>query len=314
MKIALIEFHQDRADALGAAFPAVDFVNWNSDAPLPADTEAIIGVSRGSFDRVFQPERLAALPDLRWVHAPGAGIEAYLFPGLTETPFVMTNGKIIQGPEVAEQALALALCLTRRIGQVLKGIPRADIPRPIELRGKVATVIGMGGIGLGLAEKLAGLGMVVDGVTELNPPLLGFLRDVYYSDQLHLALARADLVFMCAPNTPRSRGMLNAAAFAAMKPGAYVINVSRGPTIDTGALTDALRSGHLAGAGLDVTDPEPLGDDHPLRAMPNVLITPHMAGVSDQLAERQFDLICTNIRRVLAGLPLVNVVDKHLSY
>ena len=314
MKISLIEFNEEQVDGLAAAFPAVEFVNQKGESPLPPDAEAIIGISRGSFDLVFQPDRLNALPRLRWVHAPGAGIDAYLFPGLTETSFIMTNGKIIQGPEVAEQALALCLCLTRGIGHVLKGIPRVNIPRPIELRGKTAAIIGMGGIGLGLAEKLAGLGMQVDGVTELNLPLLGFVRDVYFSDELHAALAGADVVFMCAPVTPRSRKMLDAKAFAAMKPGAYLVNVSRGGTVDTEALYNAVASGHLAGAGLDVTDPEPLGLDHPLRALPNVIVTPHMAGVSDQLPARQMKLISTNIRRFLGGLPLVNIVDKHLSY
>lgn len=314
MKISLIEFRADRVEALATRFPDLHFVNQSGDASLPHDTSAILGVSRGSFDKVFVAERLAALPDLRWVHAPGAGIEAYLIPGLSETRFVLTNGKLIQGPEVSEQALTLGLCLARRIGWVLRGVPSSQIPRPIEMHGKVAVVIGAGGIGLLLAEKLAALGMVVDCVSELAPPLVSFLRTVSSPDQLHQALAVADFVFMCAPVTPRSRRMLDALAFAAMKPGTFFVNVSRGGTVDTEALLQALTSGHLGGAGLDVTDPEPLPADHPLHALPNVILTPHMAGMSDNLAARQFDLICTNIRRFQANLPLVNVVDKHLCY
>ena len=133
-------------------------------------------------------------------------------------------------------------------------------------------------------------------------------------DELLDALPEADVVFMSAPVTPISKGMLNGTAFAAMKTGSYLINVSRGRTIDTNALVDAISADKFAGVGLDVTDPEPLAADHPLRGFDNVVITPHLAGMSDNLRERNFALIATNIRRFNNHMPVINVVDTALGF
>ena len=133
-------------------------------------------------------------------------------------------------------------------------------------------------------------------------------------DMLLEVLPQANVVFMSAPLTPATHHMLDRRAFAALPPGAYLVNVSRGGTVDTDALVEALRSGRLAGAGLDVTDPEPPPKGHPLWTLENVVLTPHMAGASDNLLEHRRALYTENIRRFTRGLPLLNLVDKAKGY
>lgn len=310
-KILLAGFRDDQIASLGASYPDAEFVSVADDAAISGSSAAaLIGITRAAFGSIFRKEILDAVPTLRWIHAPGAGIEEFMFPGLEKTSFVLTNGKIIQGPEVAEHAVALLLSLTRRIAHSIRGHDRAEVQAPIELRGKTALIIGLGGIGLNLAEKLHAFGMRVSAVTEDNVPILSFINRLYLADELTAALPTADVVCMAAPVTPQSRRMIGEREFATMKAGAYFVNVSRGATVDTGALTRSVASGHLAGAGVDVSDPEPLPPDHPLRGLGNVVITPHNAGRSDRFSERNMDVIRTNIRRFLAGRSLINVVDK----
>lgn len=310
MKILLAGVYDDQLTEFRALFPNIKFVRTDDVEVETVEADALIGMSRAPFDRVFTERFLATNKSVRWAHAPGAGIDFYLFPNLATSPIVLTNGKIIQGPEVAEHALALSLCLTRRIGSVLKGIAKDKLPAPIELRGKTAVVIGFGGIGMLVAERLSAFGMVVDVVTETAMPLVSTVRQTYYRNQLMEALPNADLVIMAAPLTPRSRNMLGREQFNAMKPDVYLVNVSRGGTVDFEALVEALDAGRFAGVGLDVTNPEPLPTDHRIYDFERVIVTPHLAGRSDRMRERNFELITNNIRRFIAGLPLLNVVDK----
>lgn len=310
MKILLAGVYDDQLTEFRALFPNIKFVRTDDVEVETVEADALIGMSRAPFDRVFTERFLATNKSVRWAHAPGAGIDFYLFPNLATSPIVLTNGKIIQGPEVAEHALALSLCLTRRIGSVLKGIAKDKLPAPIELRGKTAVVIGFGGIGMLVAERLSAFGMVVDVVTETAMPLVSTVRQTYYGNQLMEALPNADLVIMAAPLTPRSRNMLGREQFNAMKPDVYLVNVSRGGTVDFEALVEALDAGRFAGVGLDVTNPEPLPTDHRIYDFERVIVTPHLAGRSDRMRERNFELITNNIRRFIAGLPLLNVVDK----
>jgi len=310
MKILLAGFNDEQTHALRSLFPAIEFASTENIDIETAQADGLIGVTRQAFDKVFTEQFLEKNKTIRWAHAPGAGIDAYIFPNLATSSIVMTNGKIIQGPEVGEHAIALLLTLTRRIGFVLKGVPAAEIPHPIELRGKTAVVIGVGGIGLLIAERLSAFGMTVDAVTETSIPLVSSVRKIYYGDQLMDALPNADVVIMAAPLTARSRNMLGREQFRAMKQDAYLVNVSRGGTIDLNALLEELNAGRFAAVGLDVTNPEPLPVDHPIRNIDRVIVTPHLAGRSDRLRERNFELIVTNIRRFAAGLALVNIVDK----
>jgi phosphoglycerate dehydrogenase-like enzyme len=156
--------------------------------------------------------------------------------------------------------------------------------------------------------------MTVIGVDPEDIPFMPVIQKVVKPDQLNDVLPQADVVFMAAPHTPKSHKMMGAEQFGLIRDGGYFIAVSRGKTYDLDALADAVQSGHLAGAGVDVTDPEPLPEDHPLWAMDNVVITPHIAGRSDKDRDRMVGTLAENIRRFVEGKPLINVVDKRKGY
>lgn len=302
-------------EELQADVPEVDIVTC-------ADTaEAIHGVVPGAAALVACPRHafsdalLAhAGPSLRWVHASGAGCEDFITPGLVASPVVLTNGRIIQGPEVADHAVALLLALARNLHLVLRGRPRRSQPRPIELRGKTALVLGIGGIGLLIAERLAAFGMRIVAVDPILKPMVSFVESVHVPESLHDLLPQADAILNATPLTRASERSLGAPQFALMKPSAIFINVSRGRVVDTEALVCALAAGRPGAAGLDVTEPEPLPDGHPLLAMDNVVVTHHTAGLSDHNRQRSWQLIATNIRRFARGQSLLNVVDKAMGF
>ena len=263
--------------------------------------DAVIGMAPTGLDEV-----LRAGPRLRWMQTASAGVERLVrYDELVASDIVLTNAKILQGPEIADHAFALLLNLTRdiRFFNAQETWNRGNRLPIIELRGKTALIIGLGGIGSQIAQRAAAFEMRVIGVDPKDIPMSRDLAYVGTPDELDELLPQADVVFSSVPHTPRSHGMLGEEEFALMKDGVYVVNVSRGPIIDTDAL-----------AGLDVTDPEPLPDGHPLWSMPNVAITPHIATVSDHSIERRVVLFRDNIERFVNGRPLRNVVDKKLGY
>lgn len=262
---------------------------------------------------------LRAGTKLKWIQSASAGVEGYVrVPEMLERDILLTNAKIIQGPEIADHALALLLNLTRDLKffneQMSKGWERTQRLPIIELRGKTALVIGLGGIGTQVAERCFAFGMRVIAVDPKDIPFMRSIDHLGKPEDLPELLPQADVIIMCAPRTYESEGMLGAKEFDLMKEGVYVINVSRGAIIDTDALVKALKSGKVNGAGLDVTDPEPLPADHPLWSMPNVTITPHIATLSDGLRARRIALFRDNIIRYMEGRPLRHVVDKERGF
>ena len=246
-----------------------------------------------------------------------------LFPAdgtsaLRDSEIILTNNKIVQGPEIADHALAMLLMLSRNLYILYKN-DQQQIWNPrsfhgIELRGKTAVVIGVGGIGTQIALRANAFGMKVIGVDREDKPFVPFVEKFVKPDQLDEVLPQADVVFTSVPDTPQSRKMMGASQFALMKKNSYFIAVSRGKIYDMGGLVKALDEKRLAGAGVDVTDPEPLPKDHPLWKFENAIITPHIAGRSDQDAGRMVGTIQENIRRFVAGKPLIHVVDKKKGY
>ncbi len=164
------------------------------------------------------------------------------------------------------------------------------------------------------AERVGAFGMHAIGIANDMPPMVSMVKEFHGPEAFLEQLPRADVVVCAAPNTVRTRQVIDAAHFAAMKDDSIFVNVSRGAIVDTEALTAAVKAGKFRGVGLDVTDPEPLPKDHPLWSFPEVLITPHMAGPSDHNRRRSFELVRTNIARFLRGENLFNVVDKQLGY
>ncbi len=261
--------------------------------------------------------------NLKWVGVMSAGVETVLFPkdgtsDLRDSNIILTNNKIVQGPEIADHALAMLLMLSRNL-YVLYRNDQQQIWNPrsfhgIELNGKTAVVIGVGGIGTQIAIRANAFGMKVIGVDPEDKPFLPFIERVVKPDQLDDVLPQADAVFISVPDTPKSHKMMGAKEFELMKKNSYFIAVSRGGIYDMGGLVKAMDEKKLAGAGVDVTDPEPLPKDHPLWKFDNAIITPHIAGRSDQDLGRMEGTIKENVRRFLDGKPLINVVNKQKGY
>src|SRR5712692_2477581 len=274
------------------------------------DADAIFGA--------MNPAIFKAGKKLKWVQIHSAGAETYLFPDFVNSDIVLTNCKIIQGPNIADHALALLLSLTRRLNETIPKKPTEEWLRgeihPIELTGKTAVIIGLGGIGTQIAQRARGFGMKVEAVEPKDIPITTTVEQIVTPDRLHELLPHADVVFMSAPHTKQTEGMMGSAEFGMMKKGSYFIAVSRGKTYDTGALVKALDEKRLAGAGLDVTNPEPLPKGHALWKFDNVVITPHIAGQSDVVQSRRIALVSENIRRFVAGKPMLNVVDKQKGF
>ncbi len=275
-----------------------------------ADADAIIGT--------ITPELFKAARKLRWVQVYSAGVERYRFPELVGSDVTLTNCKIIQGPNIADHAMGLLLALTRDLYRAIPNRAQEEwnrgAYRPIELRGKTAVVIGVGGIGMQIAQRAHAFDMKVIGVDPKDIPISYWISRIVPPDRLDSVLPEADVVFMAAPLTPESQAMMGKKQFGLMKKRSYFIAVSRGRTYDTDALLGALGSGVLAGAGLDVTDPEPLPKGHPLWKRENVIITPHIAGQSDGVQGRRMALILENVGRFVRGEQLLNIVDKKKGY
>ena len=279
-----------------------------------ADADAYIGN--------ISPELVMAGKKLRWVQTLSAGVEQVLHKSgsdaLATSDIVLTNNQIVQGPEIADHAMAMILALTRFLPTYLHR--QADENwqgRPytlVELNGKNALVIGMGGIGLQIAIRAWAHGMNVVGVDPEDIAYLPYVDKIVKPDMLDSVIGDADVIFMAAPHTPMSHKMIGPSQFEAMKEGSYFIAVSRGGTYDLGSLVKALDSKKLAGAGVDVTDPEPLPKGHALWKMENVIITPHIAGRSDMDRGRMLGIVKSNIQRFADGLRLFNVVDKQKGY
>jgi phosphoglycerate dehydrogenase-like enzyme len=317
-KVVVIGLKAARIAELRAAAPGVEIV---SASDMDA-ASAVIGEAEALIGRPT-PELLRRAPKLRWVQVYSSGVDPYRFPELVDSEITLTNCRVVQGPNVADQALALLLGLTRGLPTAIRQQDarvwsrepfRDPEPKLIELRGKTAAIVGYGSIGGEIGDRVRGFGMKVIGVDRRGGAPPPGVEVMYASDQLHAALARADVVFVAVPLTAQTEGMIDAAALAKIPAGGYLINIARGKVIDTDALVEALASGHLAGAGLDVTEPEPLPPEHPLWALDNVIITPHLGGTSDQVWERRMALIADNLRRFAGGEALVNVVDKRAGY
>jgi phosphoglycerate dehydrogenase-like enzyme len=280
------------------------------------------GEAHGIDVRVFSPELLQRAPNLVWVQAMSAGVDRYLQikPLVENDRIVFTNMRAVHGPAIADHAFGMLLTLTRNLRFYDRDQSQADWTdaqppaRSTSLQGKTMLVVGIGGIGEEIAQRAHGFGMRVIATRRSDAPAPEYVERVGKPDDLLTMLPEADVVAVCVPLTAETDSLFDAEAFAAMKDGSYLINIARGRIVDTDALLDALRSGKLAGACLDVTDPEPLPADHALWKIPNVIITPHVAADAEVTDERRRALFRENMRRFGAGEPLLNVVDKMAGY
>ena len=324
-KVVVGDFWPGRTGQLALVAPGVEVVvaaNPGEAAESARDADALLGW--------LTPRIFGEAQNLRWVQLNAAGVERQVaIPGLAESDIVLSNAQRIFGPGGAEHVLGMVLTLSRRLHTALElqKERRWDItpltgPTPytgagselLELRDRTLLVVGLGGIGTEVARVASGIGMRViatRGSSRSGPPYVDY---VGLSDELLTLVPEADVIVNSVPLTAATERMFDDAVFATTKPTAIFVNIGRGRTVDTDALVRALRAGRIAGAGLDVTEPEPLPVDHELWGMPNVIITPHLGGDGDGHMERMWLLFRENLRRFVNGEPLLSVVDKRRGY
>lgn len=290
----------------------------------------VAGRLEAADDPTFSPEilfcgRLTAelldrLPDLRWVQVRSAGVDHLPLPELARRNIILTNGSGAHGVPVAETVIAMMTAFATGLPALIRAQDRKEWVRPavapcrFELENQTLLVVGLGDLGSALVRKARGLGMRVVGCDRQQVAgIAGLTRFVMVND-LDNSLPLADHVALCLPLTRHTAGIMNEHRIRLMKKGAYLYNVGRGGLVDQQALIESLQRGDLAGAGLDVTDPEPLPPDSPLWSMPNVLLTQHVGGASPHNSRRVADLFSENLHRYMNGYPLLNVVDLELGY
>lgn len=295
------------------AYPDLDVVVCADPAELPT---ALVG-AQALVSWQVPSEALAAAPALRWVHFAGTGVDSLLSPDLLARDLVVTNSSGVPAPNIAEHLLAMMLAFARGLPELMRYQVRHEWHHPsrrFELGGQTLGIVGLGAIGEELAWRATALGMRVVALRRRpGEPPRGVER-VYPPEDLHALLAESDHVAICLPLTPRTRHLFGPAEFDAMRPDAYLYNIGRGAIVDQEALIAALQAGQIAGAGLDVTDPEPLPPDSPLWDMPNVLITCHTSGGTPRYWDRALEILLDNIGRYRRGEPLRNLVDQREGY
>jgi phosphoglycerate dehydrogenase-like enzyme len=297
-------------------FPGVDlmFLADEEREPTLATADGVVAWSLSSAE-------IDAAPHLRWMHTGGAGVDARLLADLSRRDIVVSNNSGVHAPNIGEHVLGMMLVFARQLHTLVRHQTRRewhddDIrDKVFELSGQQLLVVGTGDIGEAVAQRARPFGMVITGIrrrTNLAPPD-GF-DDVLALDDLPRALRVADHVVICLPLTTRTHRLFDASLISQCQHGAILYNIGRGEIVDTPALITALQTGKLAGAGLDVVDPEPLPAGSPLWDMPNVLITSHTSGGTPKYWDRGLDLVEANLQALLDGTALRNVVDPSQGY
>jgi len=283
-------------------------------AELAIHADAVIGFCT--------PEVLAAGARIRWIQVLSAGVERCIgIPGFADRGIVLTNMQKVAGPVMSEHVLAFTFALARGLATWVplqaQGAWQADaVPdaRMWSLEGKTMLVVGLGGIGTETARRASALGMNVIAIRNSGRTGPPFVAEVGLSGELHAFAGRADVIVNTLPLTAETKGIFDKAFFDAARRGALFINVGRGASVVTADLIAALEDGRIGGAGLDVTDPEPLPATHPLWRAPNVLITPHVSATTDVGEEPRWLIARENLRRFAAGGRLLSEVDVGRGY
>ncbi|MFN3706737.1 NAD(P)-dependent oxidoreductase [Microcella sp.] len=281
-------------------------------APLSADTRGLLWLSAGRADELDQI--LTDYPSIEWVQLPWAGVDAFrdVLRAHADGP-VFTSAKGAYAEPVAEHALALAHATLREFAPKARAARWAQQRTGRSLYGLAVTIVGAGGIAAELLRLLAPWRCEVTVVRRSADPLPGATRTVPVAE-LDAVLPTTDVLILAAASTEGTRHLMDARRLALLPHNAVLVNIARGPLVDTDALTEALASGNLLGAGLDVTDPEPLPDDHPLFAEPRCLITSHSADTAEMTAPLLAGRVDENVRGFLAGTGLVGIVDPRAGY
>lgn len=269
-------------------------------AKVPVDWDAVVRAGR-----------------LQWIQSSAAGMDHCLVPSVIESDIVVTSASGVLADQVAEHTVALTTAWLRSLPTFFRAQQKHEfIRRPTrDLHRSTILIVGFGGVGRRLAQVLHVYKTHLWAVDLFPVDCPPFVEKLVAPADLESLLSHADITILALPLNDQTRGMFDARLFALMKPGSLFVNVARGPIVVTEDLMQALRAGPLAGAVMDVTDPEPLPPEHPLWDLPNVIITPHVGGQSATRADDITRLICENLRRWHDGRPLINLVqDKRLGF
>jgi len=316
-KVLVWNLEPEVVPRLQAAAPGVELLlarDMGEAVTLASQADASLGFCSADL--------LAAGPDIRWIQAYSAGVERCVaVPAVRERGILLTNMQRVAGPAMAEHVMAFMLAYARALQFYIPERMAArwtrELPAPnrmLTLEGKTVLVVGLGGIGVEVAKRAHALGMRVIATRASGREGPDYVSYVGLPDELLKLAAEADFVVNTTPLTPATTGMFDAKFFAAVKPGAFFVNVGRGRSVVQPELIAALKSGRLGGAGLDVTDPEPLPADSPLWQMTNVIITPHVSAESDLGDEARFAIGIENLRRYVAGERMLSIVDVAQGY
>jgi phosphoglycerate dehydrogenase-like enzyme len=264
-------------------------------------------------------EILGRCPRVRWVHCRAAGLDHLLFPELVDSPAELTNGSGVFSQSLGEFVLGAILYFAKGFRTMIRN-QEAGVWGPFdceEISGQTVGIVGYGDIGRAVASRARALGMQVLALKRQAPPhdsADAFADRVFGPENRLELLSRSDYVVVAAPLTPETRGLIGEAEFEAMKPGAVIVNVGRGPVIDEGAMVRALTERRIRGAALDVFDREPLPEGHAFYKLDNVLLSPHSADHTTTWIDDAMRFFLTQFERYRNGEPLLNVVDKKQGY
>ncbi len=315
-KIVMIQESSERLlEAVRSAAPDTDVVVASEQTDIDREIVDAVAVIGG---RVTD-DQLRSATQLAWHHVPWVGVERIISPVHAGQGIVLTNGSGVNAANIAEHVVAMMLAFARQIPLFVREQDRSswrgwgDAPTFFELGGQRVLCLGTGAIGQEVARRLSAFGCELVGASRSGRQAPGFDHSVSF-DHLESELAVADHIVSSLPLTESTRQIYDRSRIFASKKGAYFYNVGRGGTVDQEALIEALQEGHLAGAGLDVVEPEPLPAESPLWAMKNVVITGHTSGNSPKALQRMADLTAEQIRRYQAGEELLNVVDMSAGY
>ncbi|HIK05421.1 MAG TPA: D-2-hydroxyacid dehydrogenase [Trichormus sp. M33_DOE_039] len=299
---------------------------------LKSDTQVALVDSDGNLDRdakdaevyfswfFLKPPTLhrvlAAAPQLRWHHAPNAGVNHILTPTYLERDLILTNGAGVHAIPIAEFVFTYILAHVKYLSDLYNLHAERHWQRGFaiqELTGATLLIIGAGGIGQAIAQRAKAFGMRVFG-SRRHPEALPNFDKVVDADEWRSLLPEVDYLVIATPLTPETKGLIDETVLRSLPNHAYLINIARGAVVDEPALMKALSESWIAGAALDTVINEPLPSDSPLWSVPNLFITPHCSGHSPKVKQRSIELFLDNLRRYQTGQPLRNVVDKHAGY
>ncbi len=291
------------------------------------ETLESVGAADVLFTAFLRPTVFGAARQLQWIHSPAAGLEGMLFPAIIQSPVIITNSRGLSADTIAEHVLAVVLALFRKMPMAVESQrsrewAQAAIVADPPLRtiaGSRVLIVGLGAIGVAAAQRFSSLGAKVDAVRRRRDlPHASVVERVISAERLIDLLPSADVVVLAAPETAATRHLISRRELAAMRPGSILVNVSRGALVDEAALVSSLTSASsnrtLAAAALDVFEHEPLPAESPLWTLPNVLITPHIAGFRPDHWDAVCALFAENLHRFDTGQALVNVVNKSEGY